>query len=84
LLLNGEYFLRNSFSGGVKILDASLRELCDTEGVSFFSPIQVLCKHEDCQVSVEYDGKFMPTAWDYGHLTEGGSYFVAKMLVSGW
>nr|WP_242508568.1 SGNH hydrolase domain-containing protein [Rhodocyclus purpureus] len=78
--LDAELYIRNSASDELLGLDDSLKTLSEQSLVRFFSPFAALCVGRSCRAGVEHHGVIMPTAWDYGHLTEGGAWLVAKAL----
>jgi peptidoglycan/LPS O-acetylase OafA/YrhL len=61
-------------------LNHRLRSLAADEGVSFFDPFDVLCNSTGCLATLDYRGRIVPTAWDYGHLTAEGASLIAKEL----
>ncbi|MEO8247967.1 MAG: acyltransferase family protein [Burkholderiales bacterium] len=61
--------------------DTTLRAVAMQHGAEFFSAIDALCAHGECQAVVEFGGAFMPMAADYGHLTAGGSTALAAKIL---
>ncbi|HEY4069699.1 MAG TPA: acyltransferase family protein, partial [Burkholderiaceae bacterium] len=60
--------------------DGLVRTIAATAGVSFFSPIDLLCNAGGCLLSTS-DRELKPIAWDYGHLTAWGSEFLIGKAV---
>lgn len=58
-------------------LDKTLEEVARREGASYLSPYRALCSAERC-VQTLSDGS--PVQFDYGHLTQAGSEYVARKL----
>lgn len=52
--------------------DRKIRKFAEENGVTFMSPIDLLCNHDGCLISAS-STELVPLAWDYGHLTEAGS-----------
>jgi peptidoglycan/LPS O-acetylase OafA/YrhL len=46
----------------------------------FLSPLEVLCDAYQCLASAPFDGAVQPLAYDYGHLTKGGSSLLIERL----
>ena len=63
-------------------LDSQISDVAASFGVDFFSPLNSLCDAVGCLVSSRYEGRLMPTAWDYGHLTSAGSVHLATKFMS--
>lgn len=81
IALDDEHYLRNTFSNDVILSDRLLNNVAHATGVRFFSPMNTLCSDQGCKATTAFQGIVMPTAWDYGHLTAGGSILVARELV---
>ena len=62
------------------ILEESLARLAEDAHVVYFSSIGSFCLKDKCQATAAYEEVLMPVAWDYGHLTAAGSYFLANKL----
>jgi len=62
--------------------DELLRPVARQEGARFISLRKLLCKKEACDAVVPYGKGFVPLIWDSSHLTEGGSQYLADMLVA--
>ena len=62
--------------------DKLLKEESLRNNVIYLSPLDVLCSNGSCLATVMYKDEISPIAWDYGHLTEGGSVVVATKLLS--
>ena len=60
--------------------DKKLLELISGLEVNFFNALDVFCNVNSCKVTTDFQGKVVPMAWDYGHLTEGGAYWFAKQI----
>lgn len=48
--------------------------------VTYLSPLKILCEQKKCFVLSMFEGEVQPVAWDYGHLTESGSIFLAEKI----
>ena len=48
--------------------------------VAFISLLDGLCEQDKCVALVTEDGQAAPIAWDYGHLTKGGSLYTSAMV----
>ena len=80
--LLGNSLLESYIVGDLNKLDNLFADLARRNEVSFFSAIQALCSDTKCQATASYNNVTMPTAWDYGHLTEAGSFLLAEKIVS--
>lgn len=49
--------------------------------MNFLSSIETLCEESICKATFNSKGKTYPFVWDYGHLTEGESAFLAQAVV---
>ena len=67
----------------VETRDALLRGVARQAGpaVAFVSLLEALCEQGKCLAFVDEDGQVAPTAWDYGHLTRGGSLVASAAVV---
>lgn len=79
--LNTVQHLKNPTLNNLRIVDRAFEAFSEKEGVSFFSALSAFCLNDNCQITTSYNDKLMPTAWDYGHLTTGGSVLLAKKLL---
>jgi hypothetical protein len=79
--LNTVQFLKNPTLNNLQIIDKEFEVLSEKEGVSFFSAISAFCLNDSCQITTSFNDKLMPIAWDYDHLTRGGSALLAKKLL---
>jgi peptidoglycan/LPS O-acetylase OafA/YrhL len=72
--------LRPADLASQRSLDADLKEVSTLSGARYASPLSVECDTADCLVALtnQIDGIM---AYDYGHLTERGSEFVARTLL---
>ena len=75
-----EQYIRNSVINDLVELDKLLDAVSKEKKVKFFSSLNALCVKDKCQVTTGFNGKWTLTAWDYAHLTEGGSVLLAKKL----
>ena len=62
-----------------KRTDQTFAEQLGQDGTGYISLYRAICPDDRCQV-IDPDG--LPLAFDYGHLTEGGSKFVAQQIRS--
>lgn len=65
----------------LRALDDQLRELTLKQGGQFVSALDAFCRGDACLAVLEHEGNFEPTAWDYGHLTAGGSEYLAHKVL---
>jgi len=67
----------------VRKRDDLLRRIATRPGqdVAFVSLLEALCDRDKCVAFVDEDGQVAPLAWDYGHLTRGGSLFASAAIV---
>ena len=80
--LDKERYLANVTIKDFAELDKLFRdEIKRYKYVKYFSPVESLCTNNACLATTAYHNTIMPTAWDYGHLTEGGSVLLAKALM---
>lgn len=79
--LNGEYYLHSPIYNELLLSDRAFSEVAKINNINFLSALSTFCINDKCQVTVKYNQIFMPTAWDYGHLTEGGSVLLATDMV---
>ena len=80
--LEAEYALSTATLGELRAIDGFLRQVAESRGATFVSAIDLSCKGEECGATTRYRGKIMPVAWDYGHLTSGGSVWLATRLMA--
>jgi len=62
--------------------DDKLIALIDGSDVTFVSSLNQFCNVDVCKVTTDFDGKTIPMAWDYGHLTEGGAIWFSNRIDS--
>ena len=57
---------------------------CSVSGTRarFIDALSPFCRETKCQVTVPFEGDFVPSSWDYGHLTEGGAKFLAEEIIT--
>ena len=79
--LNAELFARTPMLDDMETVDKRLRRMASANGVEFLSALESSCKGRTCQVVTRFKGVFQPTAWDIGHLTEGGSVLLVGKLL---
>ena len=79
--LNAIAFIEASQSR-VSEYDDKLMALIDGSNVSFVSALNQFCTAGVCKVTTDFDGKTIPMAWDYGHLTEGGAIWFSNRIDS--
>ena len=82
LNLSSEHYFANFQVKAFGSLDELLRVIAKENNVKFFSALNALCERDKCLATTIYKGKPTLTAWDYGHLTEGGSLLLAEKLLS--
>lgn len=79
--LDKEHYMKTSLYGVVEDWDRRLGSAAGSSGYQYFSVFKELCREGECKASLDVDGEIVPTAWDYGHYTRGGSIAVARKLV---
>lgn len=67
-------------SQSVKDVDHVLSVLAESLDVGFMSALNVFCESEKCVSVIKGSEGYVPTAWDYGHLTLEGSVYLSKHL----
>jgi hypothetical protein len=78
--LSGEIYIVPHNIDEIYRLDKTLKYFSDKNKVKFISLIDMLCVGNKCLAVTEHDGQYMPTTWDYGHLTKAGSMFFTDRL----
>lgn len=68
------------FNPASRDADREMRRFAEDNGVTFVSPIELLCDREGCLVSASRT-ELVPLAWDYGHLTEAGSNLLIDLAI---
>lgn len=61
-------------------VDGQVSSISVESRAGFISVYDLLCNQKGCHGYVKYNNKVMPTAWDYGHLTENGSLFLSEKI----
>jgi hypothetical protein len=74
-------YLRSSVFSEIAEFDTAFEVTARASGVRFFSALRAMCRGEECQPVTMFNGAPTLTAWDYGHLTEGGSVLLAEKLL---
>ena len=65
----------------VRNIDKKIAKMASITDVTFLSALSILCGVNDSCISVIDTGeKFVPSAWDYGHLTLEGSIYLSRLL----
>ncbi|MGY2908687.1 acyltransferase family protein [Bradyrhizobium sp. URHC0002] len=77
--LDGTYFLRLPTMQELRALDRSIAVAVASKAL-FLSPLDLLCDNGKCQATTTYGGGVVVTAWDYGHLTKGGSLLLSRKI----
>ncbi|MBX9721393.1 MAG: acyltransferase [Candidatus Obscuribacterales bacterium] len=62
-------------------MDRKLELVAIQNGAKFASAIDLLCARDKCQAVIPSTEGWALLTWDYGHLTEGGSRFLASKLL---
>lgn len=78
--LDKEKFIQTPSFETLSTFDQKLKEESLRNNVIYLSPLDVLCSDGSCLATVMYKDEISPIAWDYGHLTEGGSVVLASKL----
>ncbi len=60
--------------------DKYINSLIPENDAIYIDSLNIFCKKNKCKVTTKYENKTIPISWDYGHLTEGGSIFLAKEI----
>jgi lysophospholipase L1-like esterase len=79
-ILNDDGLFVNYHYDDLIDIDHSLMNFAKKNDVEFYSALKAFCKNNYCQRVARYDGKIMPVAWDYGHLTAAGSMVLAEKI----
>ncbi|PPS62624.1 acyltransferase family protein [Pseudomonas sp. BRM28] len=79
--LDKEHYMKTSLYGVIEDWDKRIGSASGKSGYQYFSVFKELCREGECKASLDVDGEIVPTAWDYGHYTRGGSIAVARKLV---
>lgn len=66
--------------GEVRSVDSELQSSIENTAAQFLSVLEVICKDEQCLTLLEFDGEYMPIAWDDSHLTLAGSVYISELL----
>ncbi len=82
LELDREYAVDAPLYDELRALEAPLQRAAEARGAKFVSALAALCQRDRCAATTRYDGKVMPTMWDYGHLTSGGSVLLAPKVLA--
>lgn len=80
LTLTSTLYITNSSLNVLRNTDHQLEMTAKDEGVEYLSAIDMLCINDQCPVTTIYENKNLLTAYDYGHLTKGGSLLLAKKI----
>jgi peptidoglycan/LPS O-acetylase OafA/YrhL len=80
LSLNREQVLPSDGYASLSRLDDSLKATTRQFDGIFLSALDASCSQQGCLAVVRFKEGFQLTAWDYGHLTEGGSVKLAGKL----
>ena len=65
----------------VRNIDKKIATMASTTNIKFLSALSILCDLNDRCISVIDTGeKFVPSAWDYGHLTLEGAIYLSQLL----
>ena len=78
--LEDKVYLSTPLFSNITALDNSLNAVATKRGIEFYSVLDTSCINDSCLATTLYDGKIMPTAWDYGHLTNGGAVRLANKI----
>ena len=82
IAMDQEQYWPNSSSSVLDEMDRKFRLVVESRGATYWSAIAHLCKSGKCQVVVNSDGRFQPTAHDYGHLTKAGAVLLSVKLLA--
>jgi peptidoglycan/LPS O-acetylase OafA/YrhL len=77
---NEQYVRSSGFNDSVE-LDKEFDAVSKENDVKYFSAINALCVQDKCQATTTFNGELTLTAWDFHHLTEGGSALLVKKLL---
>ncbi len=67
----------SKFKSTVNTYDKKIRDVASITGISFISPLDILCDTNGCLLSVPGDN-ISPLSFDYSHLTTNGSNFLVS------
>jgi len=82
LTLNRDAYIHTPMLPHLRSIDDRLLALALDNGVAFVSSLDRLCANDSCQAVAAVHGRFEPTAFDYGHLTEAGSHLLANKVLA--
>jgi len=74
--------LQTSVFGDLISIDKKFDVVAKNDRVEFYSPLEGLCEDSRCLAVTTFRNRLTLTAWDYGHLTEGGSLVLAGKLLA--
>ncbi len=78
--LNGTYRLAPPEADGIRHINTLLKTIAADADIAFVDPFDILCNPDGCLATIEQDGQYFPTAWDYGHMTAQGASLIASRL----
>ena len=64
----------------LRLYDKSIAQVAASSGATFSSVLKAICRNDLCPVVVQSRGQIALTQFDYGHLTDVGSVYVAERL----
>jgi hypothetical protein len=79
--LDGQHYLRVPAMQELRSLDLSIAAAVKQSKALFLSPLDLLCADGKCQATTTYQDGVVVTAWDYGHLTKGGSVLLSRKIL---
>jgi len=80
-LIDGQYIYNKKFINFLN-MDELINKIAIENKINFISALNILCKQSKCLVSTNYEDDVTLTTWDYGHLTAGGSMYLAEKILN--
>lgn len=71
-----------SLYGSIRNIDDALMVAAEAHGATFISALDGFCQDHRCRTIVAQNDQPQLTTFDYGHLTEAGSIFLARYILS--
>jgi peptidoglycan/LPS O-acetylase OafA/YrhL len=82
IAMSKDLFLRSAGFDELSASDDALRAVATENHAHFYSALTALCQQDKCQATTVLDGTTMLTAYDFGHLTAGGSVLLAQRMLA--
>ena len=76
-------YLENPELDPVQKVDQEIIKIIVDTGATVRLPLEQMCRGKRCLATVQFGEQIVLSAWDYGHLTAGGSVYWSKQLFIG-